>query len=80
MLSLSLGLVDPSLTYCLRSLPIYKTKEGMMPEFKEKWLSVPLHRVASTQDQCRWDWIIDIVRQDMPEPVRFTNKQREGVR
>jgi hypothetical protein len=51
-----------------------------MPEFKEEWLSVPLHRVASTQDQRRWDWIIDIVKEDMPEPVRFTNKQREGVR
>lgn len=50
-----------------------------MPKFKEKWLSVPLHRVASTQDQRRWDWIIDIVRQDMPEPVRFTNK-KEDVR
>ena len=46
-----------------------------MPKFNEVWLSVPLHRVAGTQDQSRWSWIIDIVKETMPEPARWTDKQ-----
>ena len=56
MLSLSLTPVDPSLTYCLRSLPIYKTKEGVMPrwnmyDISEKSFVCP-GRSGSVGDRC----------------------------
>ena len=41
MLSLSLALADASLTYCLRSLPIYKTKESPVPKYEHRYGYMP---------------------------------------